>query len=221
MWYEVDRTFPNDPDAHITNFGTDDSDHVFGFHAGAQWQWGQIVFGVEAALSGCFDECRSLSGLLPDEFFPGLQVGEHKITNLFTVGPRLGWAWDRWLIFATGGAASANLKATYCDTVTGICGPSWTSENGESWNWGWYAGGGLEFMIYKGPLVDVVFGTEFQYWEVDTERAFCWFPGCSPVDVADYDLSANGFVFRSRLTVKTQGWGWWGKAPVAPVLAKY
>jgi hypothetical protein len=77
-------------------------------------------------------------------------------------------------------------------------------------------------MIYKGPLVDAVWGFEAQYWDVDTEQAFCEFPSCSPADRRDYDLSANGFLFRSRLTIKTQGWGIWGKAPVAPaVMAKY
>ena len=39
---------------------------------------------------------------------------EHKITNLFTVGPRLGYAWDRFMIFATGGYASADLKTAAC-----------------------------------------------------------------------------------------------------------
>ena len=40
-------------------FSTSDSDGIFGFHAGAQWQWGAWVLGAEAALSGCFQECRS------------------------------------------------------------------------------------------------------------------------------------------------------------------
>ena len=39
---------------------------------------------------------------------------QHKITNLFTVGPRLGYAWDRFMIFATGGYASADLKTAAC-----------------------------------------------------------------------------------------------------------
>ena len=42
---------------------------------------------------------------------------EHKITNLFTVGPRLGYAWDRWMIFATGGYASADLKTAACSQL--------------------------------------------------------------------------------------------------------
>ena len=32
-------------------------------------------------------------------FFPNT-LGEHKMTNLFTVGGKLGYAWDRWMIYA-------------------------------------------------------------------------------------------------------------------------
>src|SRR3954467_13354271 len=87
------------------NFGTNDSDGIFGFHAGAQWQWGAWVLGVEAALSACFDECRSYTGVLPTPPFVANLTHEEKMTNLFTVGPRLGYAWDRWLVFVTGGGA--------------------------------------------------------------------------------------------------------------------
>ena len=60
VWYDVDRTFPNRGRlTGMPNFGTSDSDGIFGFHAGAQWQWGAWVLGAEAALSGCFNECLS------------------------------------------------------------------------------------------------------------------------------------------------------------------
>ena len=61
VWNEVNRTFKVGG-AVNPNFGTNDSDGIFGFHAGAQWQWGAWVLGVEAALSGCFKECVSHDG---------------------------------------------------------------------------------------------------------------------------------------------------------------
>ena len=101
------------------------------------------MIGAEAALSGCFRECRSTNALAGQPLFNANTAGEHKITNLFTVGPRLGYAWDRLMIFATGGWASANLKGQYCSTVTGICGSTSQtmrgSENGASRNDGWYS----------------------------------------------------------------------------------
>src|SRR5215472_1304768 len=70
-WYQVDRTFQSLPGGGLgiagfpaQNFSTNDNDGIFGFHAGAQWQWGAWVLGAEAALSGCFTECRSFTGAL-------------------------------------------------------------------------------------------------------------------------------------------------------------
>jgi outer membrane immunogenic protein len=131
---DVDRHFPVGPTPAfptVPDFTTNDSDGIYGFHAGAQWQWGAWVLGVEAALSGCFHECRSLSGMLPVAAgFPANAFAEHKIANLFMVGPRPGYAWDRWMVFATGGWASANIKGTYCTTVTGLCDGPGTFANG-------------------------------------------------------------------------------------------
>src|SRR6185369_13276869 len=86
-----------------------------------------------------FEECRSESGIVTN---PANTFFEHKITNLFTVGPRLGYAWDRFMIFATGGYASADLKTAACSSVTGLC--DQTRFNGASRNNGWYAGGGFD-----------------------------------------------------------------------------
>ena len=218
-WYDVDRKFPNTFRAggltpgSLGNFGTSDSDGVFGFHAGAQWQWGAWVIGAEAALSGCFRECRSTAALAGPPLFNVNTAGEHKITNLFTVGPRLGYAWDRVMIFATGGWASANLKGQYCSTVTGICGSEFQTQrgrdNGASRNDGWYVGGGFDYMVHTGPLVDVLLGVEYQHYDVSDKNAFCSNPGCAVPTGADYDLSAKGDIVRARLTVKTHGYSFY------------
>ncbi len=163
--------------------------------------------GVEAALSGCFHECRSTSGVLPvaQGFEPNV-FGEHKITNLFTVGPRLGYAWDRLMIFATGGWASANLKNAHCSSITNLCDGPGSTGNGASRNSGWYAGGGFDYMVHRGALVDVVLGVEYQHFDVSGSPAFCVNPGCAVASVRDFDLSARGDLVRARLTIKTQGY---------------
>src|SRR3954468_2779259 len=120
VWNDIDGTFAVGGRVN-PNFGTSDSDGILGFHAGAQWQWGAWVLGAEAALSGCFKECLSESGVLPTPAFNPNLFMQHKMTNLFTVGPRLGYAWDRWMIFASGGYASADLKGAYCNSTNGNC----------------------------------------------------------------------------------------------------
>jgi outer membrane immunogenic protein len=214
IWSEVNQTFPNPRlfggtgPGNVNDFSTSPSDGIYGFHAGVQWQWGIWVLGVEAALSGCFNECRSESGIVPPPGIAANTFFEHKITNLFTVGPRLGFAWDRWMIFATGGWASADLKSTTCSTIAGICDGPGSRFNGQSRNDGWYIGGGFDWMVHKGPLVDVILGVEYQHYDVGGENAFCFNPSCNGPTGWDYDLSSKGDIARARLTIKTAGYGY-------------
>ena len=213
VWYDQERRFRNNllvggfGPGSLGNFRTNDSDGIYGFHAGAQWQWGAWVLGAEAALSGCFRECRSTTGILTGPpLFTANTFAEHKITNLFTVGPRLGYAWDRLMIFATGGWASANLKGTYCSTITGICGPAFTAANGQSRNNGWYAGGGIDYMVHSGTLVDLILGLEYQHLDLGSKSAFCGNPSCTAT--SSFDLDGKADIVRARLTIKTKGYGW-------------
>ena len=144
---------------------------------------------------------RSSPGIPANTFF------EHKITNLFTVGPRLGYAWDRLMIFATGGYASADLKTASCSQVTGLCNQGVLARfNGQSRNNGWYAGGGFDYVVHQGPLVDVLLGAEYQHFDVGSKNAFCFNSGCNGPTGWDEDLSAKGDIVRARLTIKTKGY---------------
>jgi len=226
IWSTVNQTFPNPTlfggtgPGSVANFSTSPNDGIVGFHAGAQWQWGAWVLGVEAALSGCFNECREVSGIIsPPVGIAANTFFEHKITNLFTVGPRIGYAWDRFMIFATGGWASANLKSAQCfaniannlANAPGPCDGPGTRFNGASRNNnGWYAGGGFDYMVHKGSLVDVILGVEYQHYDVSGQNAFCFNPSCGAATGWDFDLDSKGDIFRARLTIKTQGYGWWG-----------
>ena len=58
-------------------------------------------------------------------------------------------------------------------------------------NDGWYAGGGFDYMVHKGPLVDVILGLEYQHYDVSGKTAFCA-TACNPLTIADYDLNAKG-----------------------------
>ena len=199
MWSEVTRTYP----IVGLNFESKGDDVVYGFHAGAQGQWGNWVLGFEAAYSAGSRENESTVVLIPIAGLPGGGIlAQNKITNLFTVGPRLGYAWDRWMIYGTGGYAAATIKGGY--EVAGFQVGQLIS--GQSWNNGWFAGGGLEYMVHKGALVDVVFGAEYQHVDLRDKRAFN-----DPVagNVLTFDQGAVADIVRARLTIKTQGYGWW------------
>jgi hypothetical protein len=104
----------------------------------------------------------------------------------------------------------------YCSTITANCDATTSSQNGATRNSGWYAGGGFDYMVHKGSLVDVILGVEYQHYDVGTTtNAFCLNPGCAPPSGGDYSLGAKGDLVRARLTIKTQGYGflWAGPAP--------
>ena len=197
------------------------NDTVYDIHAGAQVQWGWLVLGAEAGYSGAFRENKS-TALLPNPPFTGCGVAGclafNKVTNIFTVGPRVGIAWDRWMFFGTGGYAAGSITGQYACASTGLVtfsGPGSVlcagggggigNFSGHTWNDGWFAGAGFDYMVYKGVLVDAILGAEYQHVDLSTKTAF--------VDLATAPPGANTFsqkakadMVRARLTIKTHGW---------------
>jgi outer membrane immunogenic protein len=216
----VDRTYPSLPLAGFpaASFSSSSNDTIYDVHAGAQVQWGWLVLGAEAGYSAGFREMQSQTGPLPIPPFDGAcgAVGApgcfafNKITNLFTVGPRLGIAWDRWMIFGTGGYAAGSIKGTYGCVATGVLtlpgrgctGAAVTvNDSGASWNDGWFAGAGFEYMIYKGVLVDAILGAEYQHVDLSSKGGCC-----AAEDPFFFDHKARADIVRARLTIKTHAW---------------
>jgi outer membrane immunogenic protein len=86
-----------------------------GIGAGFNWQTGQVVVGLEADI-----QALRLAGTVTNS--GGYPTGGNVTyafttsanTNwLLTVRPRLGWAIDNWLVFATGGLAVSDVSATF------------------------------------------------------------------------------------------------------------
>ncbi len=140
--------------------------------------WGAWVVGVEAALSdpmqnnstGNFGLCAN----------PAFGCGLSRLDNLTTVGARLGIAADRWLFTVSGGWASARFDRTDVLFATGALGTGGGASD-ERHN-GAYVGGGIEYMIWKGPFADLIGGIDYQHiWLNDRD-----------------DLDANGVIHRMK-----------------------
>jgi hypothetical protein len=211
VWHEVDRTFPNPTSGGFIAglpFSTDDANAVWGFHAGAQFQFGGgFILGVEAAGNVCVDRCKSTSGVLPATVggapgFTANTLGQHTLSELLTVGGRGGYGWDNLMVFVSGGVASARLDGTYCSSITLGCGAVVTVQSGHARTNGWYLGGGLEYVVMRGTGADVLLGAEYQHIELERGGAFCFNVTCTPPTGADYDLAATSDIVRARLTVK-------------------
>ena len=91
VWAEVDRFYPLLDLVGLVpqTFTSRNEDAIAGFHAGAQWQLGQWVIGVEVAYSKGWRDISGTVSLSPPEPFTTLGA-YNKISRLLTVGPRLG-----------------------------------------------------------------------------------------------------------------------------------
>ncbi|HEX5210157.1 MAG TPA: outer membrane protein [Pseudolabrys sp.] len=108
---------------------------IGGLELGYNWQISNVVLGVEADLSA-----TSVNRTLP--FFA--DTFSTKLPWLSTVRGRVGFAFDRFLVYGTGGAAFANLSSTYVSAgFPFVVGPNSTAT-------GWAAGGGVEYAV-AGP----------------------------------------------------------------------
>ena len=108
-----------------------------GVEAGADWQTGPWVYGLQADLSAADlrGENTCFSGL------GGLNC-QATVHSLGTAAARLGYSWQRALIYARGGGAEAQIDYSLLGDTAGISrGFGITRVSA----WGWTAGGGIEY----------------------------------------------------------------------------
>ena len=127
----------------VTNIGSGTNNGlrggIFGVTSGYNWQWGSIVAGLEGdfSWSGIKDTFTDNGTGFCPAAFPCVT----KLRWLGTDRARLGYAWDRWLVYATGGLAYGQVEATIAN-FTGV-----TDET--KWRWGYAVGAGVEMMLMK------------------------------------------------------------------------
>jgi outer membrane immunogenic protein len=146
-----------------------------GGHIGIQHQWGRWVLGVEAALSFADLRDRSTEPFAGQETLLGFPVafwaGESsfrtEVDNFMSIAGRLGYAHDRWLVYAKGGFATAAIRTSgsvdggFCAIILG-CGDLGGSFSSRERHNGWLAGAGLEYMITPNLIV----GLEYSYTDL-------------------------------------------------------
>jgi len=126
---------------------------IGGAHAGFNYQMGSIVLGVEGdvegmnARSGFHDPSRVRS---PND--PGGLVRVSQDWQA-SVRARIGYAFDRFMIYGTGGAAFTELSYSYFNPLAGI------GEGGTFSRTGWTAGGGINYAITD----NVILGAGYRY----------------------------------------------------------
>jgi outer membrane immunogenic protein len=120
-----------------TTFDISGTGGLFGINAGYNYQMGVIVLGLEADIAGStLDRTTNLLGAR------GAFTASSKLRNLGTVRARFGYAFDRLMLYATGGLAYGNVS----NNVSLLSDPGQGGSTSGT-RTGWTVGGGIEYAI--------------------------------------------------------------------------
>jgi len=160
--FTTDGNFPNHPNNPPFRWHTDRKTvGLAGLHGGVQGQWGNFVVGVEAGydwiLNSGFAESPGLNGATAPCGYGTGAFCQARIRSILTVGPRLGYAVNQFMLYGTGGYALYRLHTR----GLGFPAPGNVFESVTDSHSGWFAGGGVEMMVTR----NVTLGIEYKHLE--------------------------------------------------------
>jgi len=142
----------------IGSAGTTESGVIGGGQIGYNWQWTNVVFGVEADIDGSGE--RSTGSFTCPAATCGVALGTsvtNKVDAFGTVRGRLGFAFDRWMIYGTGGYAWQNINSSWTSSVAGVGSAAFSANSTRS---GYAVGGGVETALWDNNWIA---GLEYLY----------------------------------------------------------
>jgi outer membrane immunogenic protein len=165
---------------------------LFGGTVGFNYQTGPAVFGIE----GDWSWANVNGGAVVNAPFNQTFRDETQERSLATIRGRIGYAWDRWLVFATGGVAFANVESRQFSPAIG--------QTDSKTMTGGVFGVGLEAALWQNWSVKL----EYLYVNFATSRFFDPPNFCC----VRTDVSLSNNILRAGLNYK---FNW-----AAPVVAK-
>jgi len=156
-----------------------------GAQAGYNWQAGNFLAGLEGDIS--FMNNNATFATSPLAGIAGTSLSESAQMNwLVTVRPRIGYVWDNWLFYATGGWAFG--KVTFTDAVVSVLpafGPVPIGTTFQRDKSGYAAGAGVEYGIAGGWSAKL----EYLYVNLGSVNGFMG-PGAAPsrLITANHDM---------------------------------
>jgi opacity protein-like surface antigen len=137
---------------------------LVGGHAGYNWQYGQIVGGVEVDFSSA--DLKQTSLVAQGSF--GFSTRDTKIDELASARGRIGWAvLSNVLVYGTGGIGWAHTRVTFTDTFFG------STTSADETAFGWVAGAGVEYRLFE----HIQLRAEYLHYDLGTVT----FPSVGPL----------------------------------------
>lgn len=148
----------------IVPFGINNSSAIYGAQIGAQYQWNQIVLGIEYAYNAHDRNNATNVGCGPNPTLARISCNVNSDSTQ-TLGGKLGWAgWNNWLVYASGGYAQTRISTDVFVTANRV---RFDFSNRRTHD-GAYAGFGFDYALWKGGLADLIIGAEYQHIWIDT-----------------------------------------------------
>jgi outer membrane immunogenic protein len=154
---------------------------IGGGQVGYNQQFGSIVVGVEATLSGA-----SLSEDTRSVVAPATVTYSTDINTIATVTGRLGVTADKWLLYVKGGWAGAQVDVSGRNTAL----PDRFSF--DDWRNGWTVGGGLEYKVAR----NISLGVEYSYIDLGSQTTTGVTAAALPVTIRDHDVQVQSVTGR-------------------------
>jgi len=195
----IDRT-PGDPLIGLS-YGSHQADSwIGGLQAGCNYQFaGGWVIGIEGDGSATQSDGQQVETLFPAF---RIQTTEHWMA---TARGKLGYAWDKWLFYVTGGGAWAELQTNNWNAVFVPAGAGLAAIQKNTVN-GWTVGVGAEYALGYGWSIK----GEYQYMEFGTST---FFTPTNPIALAEFNVKLRQSAVKFGMNYKFD----WG----GPVVAKY
>jgi outer membrane immunogenic protein len=193
--YGFGSTDWSSPTAGVVGTGTFNTNGgLVGGTAGFNFQSGQIVYGIEgdwdwAGIKGTSSTATATIGACPGAMPCSFETSSNWLS---TVRGRVGYAFDRVLIYATGGGAAGDVKATFTNPNTPVTGSTNSTE------WGWTAGAGVEAALTENVTVKV------EYLFVDLQNGNCSPTICGGGTAVPVSFDAS--IVRAGLNFKFNPW---------------
>jgi outer membrane immunogenic protein len=143
-----------------------------GVQAGYNWQMNQFVFGIETDFQLSDGKGNVTSG--------GVVVGNASNDWFGTIRGRVGYAFDRWLLYVTGGGAYSHNKLT--SVPAGL--------SAEATGWSWTVGGGVEMALWDR------WSAKLEYLFIDTPDSTPVIAGTATTGSVDTNIIRVGLNYR-------------------------
>lgn len=156
LWGQSDGSFLTPPPA---DFSTKHTTAAAGGFFGAQYQWNNIVLGVEGNVIALFTKSLGDAPCVPAASCGPNALRTTSLDAIWSAGGRIGWAAGMWMPYAAGGFAGTRLTLVGIDATP-------LNESVTQTRLGWYVGAGVDWMVAANWIV----GVEYRHYDFGSQQ---------------------------------------------------